>query len=38
MFPEGSNQPDVYVHDAWIMHDAVESYGDHCPVAVVLNV
>ena len=26
------------LHDAWVMHDAVKSYGDHCPVAVVLSV
>jgi len=28
----------VTVHDAWIMHDEVGDYGDHCPVALVLSI
>jgi hypothetical protein len=31
----GGARPALY--DAWVMHDAVKSYGDHCPVAVVLS-
>eukprot|EP00959_Pyramimonas_sp_CCMP1952_P463168 9484448-Pyramimonas_sp.AAC.1 len=38
MFP-GSDKPceGVAVHDAWVMHDEVGTYGDHCPVALVLS-
>ena len=41
LFPTKGDEPSekgVTVHDAWVMHDEVGTYGDHCPVGLVLSI